>query len=42
MVTVPVQCPYCQSTMGIEAGNYANGAQRYRCHNNRAVALACD
>ena len=35
MVYVPVQCPYCQSTEVIKAGKQANGAQRYRCQNER-------
>ena len=35
MVTVPVQCPYCQSTEVIKAGKQANGTQRYQCHNER-------
>src|ERR1043165_6781739 len=33
MVSVPVQCPHCQSTEVIKAGKQANGAQRYRCQN---------
>jgi insertion element IS1 protein InsB len=32
MVSVPVQCPYCQNTEVIKAGKQANGAQRYQCH----------
>src|SRR5688500_3155104 len=35
MVSVPVQCPYCQSTEVIKAGKQANGTQRYRCQNDR-------
>src|SRR5215471_19583578 len=35
MVTVPVQCPHCQSTEVIKAGKQANGAQRYQCQNDR-------
>ena len=35
MVSVPVQCPYCQSTEVIKAGKQANGAQRYQCQNDR-------
>jgi insertion element IS1 protein InsB len=35
MVSVPVQCPYCQSTAAIKAGKQANGTQRYQCHNDR-------
>ena len=37
MVSVPVQCPYCQSTEVIKAGKQANGTQRYRCHNEHCV-----
>ena len=37
MVNVPVQCPYCHSTEVIKAGKQANGAQRYRCQNERCV-----
>src|SRR5262249_22173865 len=37
MVSVPVQCPYCQSTEVIKAGKQANGAQRYRCQNDRCA-----
>ena len=33
MVSVPLQCPYCQSTEVIKAGKQANGTQRYRCQN---------
>ena len=35
MVTVPVQCPYCQSTAVIKAGKQANGTQRYQCQNKQ-------
>ena len=35
MVSVPVQCPHCQSTEVIKAGKQANGAQRYQCQNAR-------
>jgi insertion element IS1 protein InsB len=35
MVSVPVQCPYCQSTAVIKAGKQTNGAQRYQCQNAR-------
>ena len=35
MVSVPVRCPYCQSTVVIKAGKQANGTQRYRCHNEQ-------
>jgi insertion element IS1 protein InsB len=31
MVSIPVQCPHCQSTEVIKAGKQANGAQRYQC-----------
>jgi len=37
MVYVPVQCPYCQSTEVIMAGNQANGTQRYRCQNGQCA-----
>ena len=37
MVSVPVQCPYCHSTEIIKAGKQANGAHRYRCHNDRCA-----
>jgi insertion element IS1 protein InsB len=33
MVSVPGQCPHCQSTEVIKAGKQANGAQRYQCQN---------
>src|SRR5215475_13989365 len=35
MVSVPVQCPYCQSAEVIKAGKQANGTQRYQCHNGQ-------
>ena len=35
MVSVPVQCPHCQSTEVIKAGKQANGAQRYQCQNGQ-------
>jgi insertion element IS1 protein InsB len=35
MVSVPVQCPYCQSTEVIKAGKQGNGTQRYRCQNGQ-------
>jgi insertion element IS1 protein InsB len=37
MVSVLVQCPYCQSTEVIKAGKQANGAQRYRCQNEQCA-----
>ena len=37
MVSVPVQCPYCQSTEVIKAGKQANGTQRYQCQNEQCV-----
>ena len=37
MVSVPVQCPYCQNTEVIKAGKQANGTQRYRCQNDRCA-----
>ena len=37
MVSVPVQCPHCQSTEVIKAGKQANGAQRYRCQNEQCA-----
>src|SRR4030095_1501296 len=37
MVSVPVQCPYCQSTAVIKAGKQANGTQRYQCQNGRCA-----
>ena len=37
MVYVPIECPYCHSTEVIKAGKQANGAQRYRCHNDRCA-----
>jgi insertion element IS1 protein InsB len=35
MVSVPVQCPYCQGTAVIKAGKQANGTQCYRCQNKQ-------
>ena len=35
MVSVPVQCPHCQSTEVIKAGKQSNGAQRYQCQNGQ-------
>ena len=35
MVSVPVQCPHCQSTAVIKAGKQATGAQRSQCQNDR-------
>ena len=37
MVSVPVQCPHCQSTAVIKAGKQANGTQRYQCHNGQCA-----
>src|SRR5260221_6661341 len=37
MVSVPVYCPYCQSTEVIKAGKQANGTQRYRCQNGQCA-----
>jgi insertion element IS1 protein InsB len=37
MVYVPIECPYCHSTEVIKAGKQANGAQRYRCQNDRCA-----
>jgi insertion element IS1 protein InsB len=37
MVSVPVQCPHCQSTTVIKAGKQANGAQRYQCQNEQCT-----
>jgi insertion element IS1 protein InsB len=37
MVSVPVYCPYCQSTEVIKAGTQANGTQRYQCQNDRCA-----
>jgi insertion element IS1 protein InsB len=37
MVSVPVQCPYCQCTEVIKAGTQSNGAQRYQCQNGQCV-----
>ena len=35
MVSVPVQCPHCQSTEVIKAGKQSNGTQRYQCQNGQ-------
>ncbi len=35
MVSVPVQCPHCQSTEVIKAGTQANGVQCYQCQNGQ-------
>jgi transposase-like protein len=35
MVSVPVQCPHCQSTEVIKTGTQANGVQRYQCQNGQ-------
>jgi len=37
MVSVPVLCPYCQSTEVIKAGKQANGTQRYQCQNEQCA-----
>ena len=37
MVSVPVQCPHCQSTEVIKAGKQANGVQRYQCQNGQCA-----
>jgi transposase-like protein len=37
MVSVPVQCPHCQSTEVIKVGKQANGTQRYQCQNGRCA-----
>ena len=37
MVSVPVQCPHCQSTKVMKAGKQANGAQRYQCQNGQCA-----
>ncbi len=37
MVSVPVQCPHCQSMEVIKAGKQSNGAQRYQCQNGQCV-----
>jgi transposase-like protein len=37
MVSVPVQCPYCQSSEVSKAGKQANGTQRYQCQNGQCV-----
>jgi transposase-like protein len=37
VVSVPVQCPYCQNTEVIKAGKQANSAQRYQCQNGQCA-----
>jgi insertion element IS1 protein InsB len=37
VVSVPVQCPYCQSPEVIKAGKQATGTQRSQCHNGRCA-----
>src|SRR5262245_66592351 len=37
MVSIPVQCPHCQSTEVIKAGKQANGTQRYQCQNEQCT-----
>ena len=37
MVSIPVQCPHCQSTEVIKAGKQANGTQRYQCQNEQCA-----
>jgi insertion element IS1 protein InsB len=37
MVSVPVQCPSCQSMEVLRAGKQSNGAQRYQCQNGQCV-----
>jgi insertion element IS1 protein InsB len=37
MVSVPVQCPHCHSTVVIKAGKQANLTQRYQCQNGRCA-----
>ena len=37
MVSVPVQCPHCQSTEVIKAGKQPNGTQRSQCHNEQCT-----
>ena len=37
MVSVPVQCPHCNSSEVIKAGKQANGTQRYQCQNGQCV-----
>ena len=37
MVSIPVQCPRCQSTAVIKAGKQANGTQRYQCQNGQCA-----
>ena len=35
MVSVPVQCLYCQSTAVIKAGKQPTGTQRSQCQDDR-------
>ncbi len=35
MVSIPVQCPHCQSTAVIKAGKQSTGAQRYQYQNKQ-------
>src|SRR5918997_5967297 len=37
VVSVPVQCPYCQNTEVIKTGKQGNGAQRYQCQNGQCA-----
>ena len=37
MVSIPGQCPHCQSPQVIKAGKQATGAQRYQCQNGQCV-----
>jgi insertion element IS1 protein InsB len=37
MVSIPVQCPHCQSPEVIKAGKQANGVQRYQCQNGQCA-----
>ncbi len=37
MVSVPVYCPYCQSTEVSKAGKQATDTQRYQCQNDRCA-----
>src|SRR5262245_29398507 len=37
MVSVPVQCPHCQSMEVIKAGKQAKGVQRYQCQNGQCA-----
>ena len=42
MVSVPVQCPHCQSTEVIKAGKQAKGTQRYQCQNGQCGRFRCN